>query len=386
MPIGSNAVYVAANIETTPTFADVDQVTGQNWTSFPIADENVIVMHPESTNLIPLYFSNAQFNTQSNGQWVDRCPATLVNGAPKVFLNSMPWPVNYFLPSQTTGNAVTSVLMSDGHTIQHFGPTAKCQGYSYATAGYFDSPADIFGDSNPGKVYLHFLGGALRVGELTKANGAPKHALSITIDAYDESYCIGSNPAICERWPEEVTSQDISICPGSEICGYGLTKKGGTPDTNPSVNKSLKMGALLAIPKNMSIVLYGANPPPSDATHLYLETQPAQMLAWTFQNYGGYTDDTIDNGIGFATENGPDGEFTAAFRSEWGFDFEGRVFQRTDNSANSAWLRDVARIFSALNVVDNNGPDSIGGGGTPLQPLTSAQCTVGPQGTVVDCP
>ena len=38
------------------------------------------------------------------------------------------------------------------------------------------------------------------------------------------------------------------------------------------------------------------------------------------------------------------------------------------NSAN-AWSRDVQRLRQALQVVDNNGPASIGGGGTPRQPL-----------------
>jgi hypothetical protein len=30
---------------------------------------------------------------------------------------------------------------------------------------------------------------------------------------------------------------------------------------------------------------------------------------------------------------------------------------------------DVARIVAALAVVDNNAPSTVGGGGTPLQPL-----------------
>jgi hypothetical protein len=36
---------------------------------------------------------------------------------------------------------------------------------------------------------------------------------------------------------------------------------------------------------------------------------------------------------------------------------------------NTPWSRDMQRLVEALHVVNNNSPTSIGGGGTPRQPL-----------------
>ena len=38
-------------------------------------------------------------------------------------------------------------------------------------------------------------------------------------------------------------------------------------------------------------------------------------------------------------------------------------------NAGSAWAQDIETIRTVLQVVNNNGPSSVGGGGTPLQPL-----------------
>jgi hypothetical protein len=40
-----------------------------------------------------------------------------------------------------------------------------------------------------------------------------------------------------------------------------------------------------------------------------------------------------------------------------------------DGRNTGPWIRDLDRIFGNLHVVANNGRDSIGGGGTPRQPL-----------------
>ena len=38
-------------------------------------------------------------------------------------------------------------------------------------------------------------------------------------------------------------------------------------------------------------------------------------------------------------------------------------------SQNSAWFNDFKKMMAVIKVVDNNNPGSIGGGGTPRQPL-----------------
>jgi hypothetical protein len=111
------------------------------------------------------------------------------------------------------------------------------------------------------------------------------------------------------------------------------------------------MGALLALPPNVDINAMG------------LETKPAKSIAWTFQNYGGYLVDNTGRSVyALETERGPSGAVVDEFRSKWGLDFDIKEL-------DTAWARDMRSIFSALNVVDNNSATSVGGGGTPRQPL-----------------
>ena len=53
----------------------------------------------------------------------------------------------------------------------------------------------------------------------------------------------------------------------------------------------------------------------------------------------------------------------AQFKADWNLDLEQRV------NGNTPWSRDMQRLVTALSVVDNNGPATVGGGGQPLQPL-----------------
>lgn len=111
------------------------------------------------------------------------------------------------------------------------------------------------------------------------------------------------------------------------------------------------MGALLALKPDIDIESWG------------LKTEPARMLARAFQDYGAYiVDDPAWDVYAIMTEQSPEGRFVEEFKRAWGFDF-------VDKSTTSPWALDIARIFSNLHVVANNGPNSIGGGGTPRQPL-----------------
>ncbi|MFL5814019.1 MAG: hypothetical protein ACJ763_10620, partial [Bdellovibrionia bacterium] len=93
-----------------------------------------------------------------------------------------------------------------------------------------------------------------------------------------------------------------------------------------------------------------------------------RQLAWTLQNYGAYIDDDMygSPGILFDTEVGPAGRKADEFQQDYGYAFLQRV------NAPNAWLRDIQRLMKVLSVVDNNSPTSIGGGGTPRQPLAPA--------------
>ncbi|NRB48342.1 MAG: T9SS type A sorting domain-containing protein, partial [Saprospiraceae bacterium] len=63
-----------------------------------------------------------------------------------------------------------------------------------------------------------------------------------------------------------------------------------------------------------------------------------------------------------ATEWSPEGRVIDEFEEVWGYDME-------TNNKEHPWAQDMASVFTALQVVDNNSQDNIGGGGTPRQPL-----------------
>jgi len=114
----------------------------------------------------------------------------------------------------------------------------------------------------------------------------------------------------------------------------------------------MKMGALLAIPASVNINALG------------LESTPGKQMAWTLQNYGTYiVDDAGGPSYDFSAEDGPDGLLDTQFQTDYGYPFNQRV------NSNTAWSRDIQRLMPKLYVVNNNGPSSIGGGGTPRQPL-----------------
>jgi hypothetical protein len=172
----------------------------------------------------------------------------------------------------------------------------------------------------------------------------PKHVLKITVPLRQVGYKPPTGSQ-AHRWP--ATAHDGIWNHPTE--GYGTF--GTALGNGNNTNSQMVMGSLLAIPGSVDIDALG------------LETTPGWQLAWTFQNYGAYI---VDNGgihLNIAVERGTNGDFETQFASDWGLTFFNTY------SANTAWTRDVGRIWQALQVVTNNSPTSIGGGGTPRQPL-----------------
>ena len=60
-----------------------------------------------------------------------------------------------------------------------------------------------------------------------------------------------------------------------------------------------------------------------------------------------------------AVEQGVEEEFIAAY----GYEFS------TSANNNNPFYQDFIKLFQSLNIITNNSPDSIGGGGTPRSPL-----------------
>jgi len=322
MPIGTNAAYVPANIPAIPYHIN-------EWAPMPMVDKDIVVLTPNAP-LTNLNHSSVGWN-QGN-----RCAAT------GELLLQVPMPSD-FIVSSNHGNASAVFLQSDGRTLIHTQPFSRCIAGEAGTTftGPADFPAvDLYGDGikgSHGGSGLSAIGGTLRVGELRPGGQGPAHALKVAV--YSPLVLHNcSTMSECFRWPADRADNNA-------VSEYGNLRQNSS---------AMKMGALLAIPTF------------TDISSMGLETEPAKQLAWTLQNYGAYIDDSQpEASFVLNAEVGPNGSFPSQFEADWGFAIEQRV--RDD----SPWSRDMQRLMTALHVVDNNGPASIGGGGVPLQPLAA---------------
>ncbi|GAA4916937.1 hypothetical protein EV188_104561 [Actinomycetospora succinea] len=316
MPIGSGAVYVPANLPAIP-----GNDTGSR---VPQIDDEPIVLSPGA----PL----TQVLASSGGWGGNRCKTQ------KTVLATVPIPANYVLPSDNK-NQSASFLAADGRTVVSTQPLARCAAGGPATSYVRYPDQDIYGpgiQGSHGGSGMSGLGGSIRVGELRPGEQGPRHALKINLYARGElAQC--ATRSECFRWPA-VKSDSYAV-------GWYGAATGNT-------NTAMRMGSLLAIP------------PDVDLASLGLQTEPARQIAWTLQNYGAYVvDDTYGPSFALNAEHGPGGNTRTQFRNDYGLDFE--VYA----SAPNAWSRDLQRLRTALAAVDNNSPTSVGGGGTPRQPL-----------------
>ena len=322
MPIGSGAQYEPANL-----------IPAQTKTL--VSDQHIIVMTPTA----PL----TEIET-NGGQVSNRC----IQATPKLW-TPIPMPADFIVYSSLHNNPIAAVL-ADGHTLIEGEPFARCIAGSPGTV-WFDepTPGDLYGDGRvgvDGGSDLSSLGGAIRLGELVKG-GAITHALQIDVDAANLYF---GSTTTCHTWPATMKC-----------------------DTNASTtymgsNPKLVMGALLALPSTLDLSTLNLSP-------------AGLILATAFQDYGAYIANT--NGTrsvnNIVTEFSPSGSILpivdgsgapvapGEFQTVWGFPFETASVNGTD-----PWSQDIATIFAHLDIVTNNGPSSIGGGGTPLAPLLPA--------------
>jgi len=185
-------------------------------------------------------------------------------------------------------------------------------------------PVSLRGDGldggGQGASGMSALGGTLRLGELVGERPI-RHA--IKINPFAARYCHYSKEVPGWRWPARRADSYAE-----------KTYKGSDP--------ALVMGTLLALK------------PEATPERLGLETVPGRKLFFTLQNYGAYfTEDAAWDTWDLIVERDAEKEFERVH----GFSMSSRK-----------WLDEVNRLMQALHIVDNNGPRSIGGGGTPRQP------------------
>lgn len=318
MPIGSNAVYIPANI---------CQANERGM----FIDEDILIFNKDAP-LVSIYYSSAAWTG------ADRCV-----GQPNILL-TVPIPPDFIVSPQNwtgqTPNSAMAVLMPDGVTLKQTQPFTKCfVGPSATTFVYSpNNDVNIYGDGilgAHGGSGLSSIGGTLRNEELMSPTDTIRHVLKINVWAQMNLSYSPLNQGF--RWPAVKADYNAAGIYGS------------ASGANP-VPQCL-MGALLALPLSMNIDNMG------------FETVPGKILARAFQTYGAYIVDNANwNVYSIATEWSHQGRFKSNFMAAWGFDFD-------IQSKNHPWARDMDRIFMNLAVVDNNTPFSIGGGGIPLAPL-----------------
>jgi len=258
------------------------------------------------------------------GSWEVRC-----SGTKKTSISYLPIPDSLIVTDTVktfTPNNSSAFLMPDGKTLQQLNPLARCtEGgpvYGYA----HERPIDIYGEGitgSHGGSGLSAMGGTIRKGELTGSEPI-RHVLKVLLDGKKYYYYSQSLPGY--RWPADRADK---VAP--------IEYKGRNP--------SLVMGSLLAIPSWVT------------EASLNLKTPAAKKLFHALQDYGAYTvDGSAWDCHYIAVEKGVNEEFEQTY----GYGFVGKDGQ---------FYEEFMRLFQALYIVDNNSPNSVGGGGIRRAPL-----------------
>ena len=302
-----------------------NQPVGSNamYVAARIAPPTIRALTPDQTVILMDPTAPATMLSKNGGQHSNRCTA----GTPVAVA---PVPTSLVVPSSSSNNGY-AFIAADGTTLVEGGAFARCSPGSPPTVGSAKAFGSITGDGitgGAGGSGLSTLGGVLRVNELVPG-GAINHALRVNIDGEVD---LMAGPGGF-RWP--ATREDR----------YGSTRYGGS-------NPALKMGALLALPASLDLSTLGLS-------------GPGLILAQALQHYGAYvSNDTARPVFSIDTQAGS-ASTIAQFQSAWGFPFQ------TAGVSGTPWTNDIMTILKNLDVVNNNSATSIGGGGTPIVPLSA---------------
>ena len=216
-----------------------------------------------------------------------------------------------------TANNCAAFLMPNGRTLIQLGALCRVE-VGGPVYGYRYADQDIYGEGilgAHGGSGLSCIGGTIRKGE-SAGSESIRHALKLEVWAKKYLYYSASVPGY--RWP------------AGRADSYASEVYGGT-------NPKLVQGALLAILPNVT------------ESDLELQTAVGKKIFHALQDYGGYiSDDTAWDAHAICIEKGLE---------NWGEGYSGPLYD------------DINKLFQALWIVDNNGSDNIGGGGTPRAPL-----------------
>ena len=286
-----------------------------------IVDTNYLFKVPAGAPEQPVYM---------NPDWSDRCKGTL--GQPRWVRNprkTVPISDDMIVPI-SGGNNAAAFLMPDGKTLVQMNPLCRNQ-VGGPVYGELLNDLDIKGqgvEGGHGGSGMSSIGGTIRKGELI-SDGPIRHALKITLYAKDY-IAYNDDGTRGYRWP------------AIKADGYA------NPSTYGGKTPALEMGALLALKPNLT------------AEGLGLKTPIGKKIFKALQDYGAYlVDDSYCSCHNITAEQGVEAELKA----KYGYGMRG---------SSGDFLEDVNRMWSAMSVVNNNGPDRKGGGGTPRVALAPA--------------
>ena len=245
-----------------------------------------------------------------------------------------------------TPNMSAAILMPDGQTIRQTQPLHVCGRGGTVTSQYrfpdenIGSGAGIAGAH--GASGMSSIGGTVRVGELVPG-GVIRHALKINLFGRKDYHFDGRDATPGYRWPAK--SADGYAGDPKSACAYGGRVS------------ALRIGSLVALKPDF----------PVEA----LRTEPAKILARALHGLRGLHGRR--HLLGRLRPRRPSGAPTAASSTSSGRRGASRSRRPTratctDASRECQWAKDMAEVFTALHVVDNNAPGSVGGGGIGRQP------------------
>ena len=274
---------------------------------------------------------------------------------------------------QSNNNAM-AILLPDNETLLQMQPVYRC-GYFPApllarwgnkTDGgpqQFNNLTSIFSEGiygAHGGSGLSSIGGSIRLGELLPNSPPINHALKIELENW---YYYGSKQLQPKTKENGGRSQYVWPATGSNA---GFDHSTGTSGTYIGTNPYVAPGALLAIPSSME-------------KNVDVKTIIGKKIKDAMVNYGGYIVD--GTGHGSKTRNTValcmDALVNSEMRKHYKFNmaYPAGISNATTeiNEARLLYV-DLLTIFQNLHVVANNGPHSIGGGGTPLKPNKPPIC------------
>ena len=150
-------------------------------------------------------------------------------------------------------------------------------------------------------------------------------------------------------WPATGSDSGSNKAPGGLYGG-----------TDPNVAP----GTLLAIPAGAL----------ADALLARMQTVPGRKIAHALIDYGAYIVD--DTGGGNSAALCMEADVNAEMRKAYGYamTYPAGVSPKSQDSGSRALYSDLLAAFQALHAVTNNGPASVGGGGTPRVPTKPPIC------------